>query len=201
MSITNGYCTLADLRAHLGYATADSVDDVLLEQAINDASRFIDRYTERRFFTTSADETRYVTANDFYELRGLDIVSLTTLATDSDGDRVYETTWAATDYDLTPYNAALDGEPYTGICIPLTGRYTFPWTSRGVKLIGKFGYAAIVPASIKSACLLLAAYGFKLKDNPLGISGAAGVGQIIVDLKIAKLVQQKLDQYSRARLL
>jgi hypothetical protein len=194
------YASLSDLRNHLGYEASDTDDDALLALALGDASRFIERYAERRFYVNSADEVRYVTAIDPYELRGLDIVSITTLATDADGDRVYETTWATTDFDLLPFNAVLDGEPYSSIGIPPAGRYTFPSVAKGVKITGKFGYSA-VPSPIKGACLLLAAYIFKLKDNPLGISANTEVGQIITDPKMAKFVVQKLDQYSRKGLL
>ena len=41
MAITNGYATLAELKAYLGIA--DTVDDTMLENIIESASRSIDR--------------------------------------------------------------------------------------------------------------------------------------------------------------
>ena len=49
MAVTNGYCTLAELKLQLG-GIADTDDDTLLEKAIESASREIDRYCETRFF-------------------------------------------------------------------------------------------------------------------------------------------------------
>ncbi len=48
MAVTNGYCTLLQLKAALGIA--DGIDDPLLEMAIESASRQIDSYTERYFY-------------------------------------------------------------------------------------------------------------------------------------------------------
>ncbi len=48
MAITNGYCTLAELKASL--AITDSVDDTPLEAAVTAASRMIDDYTGRFFY-------------------------------------------------------------------------------------------------------------------------------------------------------
>jgi phage gp36-like protein len=48
VAITNGYCTLAELKASLNIT--DAVDDTALEAAITSASRMIDDYTERFFY-------------------------------------------------------------------------------------------------------------------------------------------------------
>lgn len=185
MAIVNGYATLAELRARLGYVSTDTADDTMLEAVVMGVSRWIDRYTGRRFFTTSADETRYYTADDAYTLfMPDDLISITTLSVDEDGDRVYERTWAATDYDLEPYNAVLDGLPYTRIETAPNGRYGWPvGIARGVKIVGKFGYSA-APADVKEACLLQCERLFKRKDAPFGVMGSAEMGQILVIPKL-----------------
>jgi hypothetical protein len=152
-----------------------------LDSVITAVSRLIDQYCGRRFYTTSSDETRYYTAVD----AGLflcpdDIVSLTMLATDGDGDRVYEDTWAATDYDLEPFNASLDSQPYVRIRVTPDGLYSFPTIRKSIKLVGKFGYASTTPAMIKEACLLQCERLFKRKDAPFGVLGAGGMGQAMV---------------------
>ena len=48
MAITNGYSTLAELKAAL--TISDSTDDAALEAAINAVSRMIDDYTGRFFY-------------------------------------------------------------------------------------------------------------------------------------------------------
>ncbi|MGA1076569.1 MAG: phage head-tail connector protein, partial [Ilumatobacteraceae bacterium] len=52
MSITNGYCTLADLKTIL--RIADNVDDTMLEARITEASRVIDQHCDRRFYADTA---------------------------------------------------------------------------------------------------------------------------------------------------
>ena len=106
MTITNGYCTLAEVRQLLGYSNAlETTSDLLIEKVIEAASRAIDGWCDRRFFTTSADETKYYTAKYYNALFPEDdIISITTLATDEDGDGTHEVTWATTDYLLVPFN-------------------------------------------------------------------------------------------------
>lgn len=140
-------------------------------------SREIDDLTGRRFFTTTADETRYYTARHAGTLTVDDLISVTSLATDSDGDRTYEDTWAVTDYDLYPYNATLDGKPYWRLNVTPAGDYAFPpGVPKGVKIVGKFGYCAIanVPSRIKAACIIRAAM---LLNVPLAPYGTIGLGE------------------------
>ena len=103
MAITNGYGNLDDYKDRYNIDNNDHDNEI--ELYIEAVSRVIDGIRGERFFTTSADETRYFTATEgdvlFPELR---IVSITTLKTDNDNDRTYENTWATTDYDLMPYN-------------------------------------------------------------------------------------------------
>ena len=83
MAITNGYCTLAELKASLNIT--DSVDDTALEAAITSASRMIDDYTERFFYvngTTQSTVTRYYTPVDPYTVNIDDIITVSEIATD-----------------------------------------------------------------------------------------------------------------------
>ena len=50
MAITNGYCTLNELKASLRIPVSDTVYDALLELAVESASRDIDQATERIFY-------------------------------------------------------------------------------------------------------------------------------------------------------
>lgn len=194
MSITNGYCTLAEIRGWTGVAdTSFTGDDTRLEESVESASRYIDDLCGRRFYTTTNDETRYYTASDpnlLTNLDGLDdIYSITTLKTDEDDDRTYETTWAVTDYDLAPYNAALDGKPYTRIDV--AGDYEFPTHAKGVQIVGKFGWGT-APKVVKRATLILAAFLLKQKDVPLGMQASSGTGQIYIDPRISRMIEQML---------
>ena len=176
MTITNGYCTLVELKARL--AITDVTDDTMLEQIITSVSRWIDDYTARRFY--AAAETRYYTATDTDLLKVYDLLSVTALKTDEDGDRVYENTWANTDYDLLPDNAVLDGEPYTKISLTPYGNYYFPvGVRKGILLQGTYGYCSALTgkgAIVKEACLLQSERIFKRKDSPLGVAGMTVLG-------------------------
>lgn len=192
MAITNGYTTLATAKARLGIA--DTSDDATIEAVVSAVSRQIDNECNRRFYAVS--ETRYYTALSSTGVWVDDLLSVTTLVTDDDGDRTYDTTWAATDYDLGPYNAALDGQPYSRIDVAPDGNYTFPvGVARGVKVTGSFGYAATTPAAIAEACLLQTARLFRRKDAVFGVVGSADMGQTAVIARIDPDVKMMLAPY------
>jgi hypothetical protein len=171
MAIVNGYCTLADLKAAL--RVQDSIDDSLLELAIESASREIDGYTERQFYSTSA--TRVYAPTNIYTVTTDDIISVTTLKSSSDGV-TYDITWQTSDYQLEPLNGVAGGlvTPYTRI--RATGNYLMPTFSVGtfyelealIQVVGVFGWSAI-PAAIRQATVILAMRLFKRLDSPMGV--------------------------------
>lgn len=199
MTITNGYCTLDDFKANFfPKNSTDSLDDSVIESKIEAISRLIDEETHRRFFKNGTDEIRTFSPKESDLLVGFDIVSITTLKTDEDGDRVYETTWATTDYDLEPENASLDGRPYTAIRIAPDGRYSFPLIRRGVQITGIFGWSAI-PKLAKEACLLQSIRLFKRKDAPFGVTGSAEMGSMIAITKLDPDVAKMLAPLIKER--
>ena len=193
---TSRYATAAELKSD--YDINDALDDAKIASVLDAVSRGIDSYTGRRFYVDSSDATRYYTA-EFPDILFCpdDICTLTTLSTDGDGDRTYEDTWAATDYDLLPANASEDSAPYTMVARTPDGDYTFPvGVAKGVKMIGTFGWSSSVPDPISEACLLLAERLFKRKDAPFGIMGSGGLGTVRMvqkmiedDLELALLLQ------------
>lgn len=168
------YTTVAIVRARLGI-TGSAQDDAI-ESVINAASREIDGLCGGRFFYQLAATTRYFKADDSGILEIDDLVSVTSITSDDDGDRTYETTWASTDYDLEPYNAADHGFPYTSIQTTPAGRYAFPSTRKGVAITGTWGWPS-VPYAIAEACVLQSVRLFKRKDAPYGLAGSAELGQ------------------------
>lgn len=177
MAITNGYATLAGLRARLGITgVSDTNDDAVLEAVIESVSRAIDDFTGRRFY--AATQTRYYTARKSRRLLVDDLLSITTIKTDDDADGTYETTWAATDYHLAPYNAQLDSpaQPYWCIEVSEGGDYDFPiGLRRGVQIVGSWGFSATTPDTVEQACLFQAAHEFRSQQMPLGVSGAGSL--------------------------
>lgn len=173
------YCTKAELQQRLwpDDASPSEQDLQVMAQIIEGVSKQIESLTGRRFYAST--ETRYYTAEDGDDLEVDDLLSVTSLSCDEDGDRTYERTWAATDYDLLPENATLDGRPYTHIHITPRGNYAFPVGIRkGVKIVGSFGYGATIPAMVREACLLQCERLIKRKDAPFGIAGSIELGQM-----------------------
>ena len=156
----------------------DVQDDAKLEQVIEGISRAIDQHCKRRFYSTAEDEKRYYTAIYSDRLYPGDVLSVTTLKTDDGGDGTYENSWTEdTDFYLEPFNATLDGQPYTKISQVASGSYSFPVkVKKGVEIDGKFGYASTTPDNIREACLLMAARLFKRKDAVFGIVGSPEMG-------------------------
>jgi hypothetical protein len=178
MSTAKRYASTTELKSWLGIS--DATDDMILGSVLDDASREIDRVTGRHFYETDAGTVRYFTAVNDDELSIADCVTLTEVKTDNGSDRTYATTWAVTDYDLLPENAAAQDEPYTLLAEAPGGSYDFPvGVRKGVKLTGTWGWPEI-PDEIKRACLLRAAWLFKRKDSPLGVAGNSDLGVVRV---------------------
>ena len=132
------YATLAEFKSAIGIT--DSTDDTPLQSVLDATDALIDNYTDRRQGFGTASETRYYTAQDFQYVLTDDLVSVSSLTTDDDGNGTYETTWTlGTDYVFAPANNALDGWPYTSIEVSVTWPKNFPKNVyRGVKVIGVF---------------------------------------------------------------
>jgi hypothetical protein len=196
----NDYCSLSALKAKLGIDDTD--DDGDLNDVIDAVSRQIDKETRRRFYSTAADEVRYYTPKYSDMLFPQDdILSITSLECDIDSDGTYEESWTEdTDYYLQPFNAALDGKPYTWIELAPNGSYAFPKkVKKSVKITGKFGYCAIadLPATIREACLLQCERIFKRKDAPFGIAGTPEMGMLRLQNELDPDVQRMLSSYIR----
>ena len=171
MAITNGYCTLAEVKAAL--RISDSVDDTLLENAIEGASRRIDGYCGR-FFYQQAATVRFFPVHEF-KCAIPDLASSTlTLSTDSSGDGTFSTVWTAGQYQLEPLDVALEGRPYRSIVA--VGSETFPLYTTpslaSVRVQGTWGWPA-VPDDVREACVLLAIRGFARYNAALGVVGFA----------------------------
>lgn len=180
MAIVNGYCTLAEIKARLGIT--DTASDAILENVVEAVSRAIDHATGDRFYVITA--ATYTFTPDYADWLPLPLApglrTVTTLKTDEDGDRAYETTWTTTDYDLEPENAAAFGQPYRAIRVAPNGTRAFPrGLRRSVQIAGDWGWAAI-PDAINEACLLQSARLFRRKDAPFGVVGGGDLGEATV---------------------
>ena len=96
MAITNGYATLADVKAAL--KITDNMDDSLLEIAVESASREIDGYTGRYFYN-GGTATRNYAATDSWVTFVDDLQSVSELSTTDEVGGSY-TVWTANDFQV-----------------------------------------------------------------------------------------------------
>lgn len=167
----SNYLTLAEFKenSYLG----DMPVDAYAQLAIDAAEEAIEAYTERRFYQGGTADAYYYTATDTKYLPIDDLVSLVSLKTDDNADGTYETTWAAADSLLAPYNASIIEQPYTRIETNAAVSRTFPLTPKGVEVTGQFGWPAI-PDRVKDATLLQAVRFYKrFREAPFGVAGVS----------------------------
>lgn len=181
------YATVVELTDYLDIQGTDS--DALLEARIEAASRAVDGWCGRVFYTT--EEPRVFTAADHRVLSVPDLLEVASLEIDSAGDRTYATSWDAADYDLEP----LSGPPYASVWT--VGSRAFPLHRRGVRITGTWGYSETIPAAVREATLLQASRLYKRKDAPFGVAGSVEHGQLQTITSIDPDVKQLLAPYRR----
>jgi len=193
--ITNGYCTLKEIKAAL--RVTDSIDDPLLSMAVESASRLIDSYTSRTFFATSSSTRLFVPSDNFVcEIDDAIAVSLVEVDDDSGWQ-----TWQTSYYQTEPLNGVVDG---------LTG---FPITrlraiddllfvklaeQATVRVTATWGFAA-VPMAVKQATIIQGSRIYKRLDSPLGVAGFGDLGAIRVSSRLDPDVAQLVDPYKKVR--
>lgn len=199
MAITNGYASLAEVKAALRIPSADTIDDSLLEMAIESASRVLDSYTNRSFYNAGTAVRYFVAENEFLTNFD-DAISISEVATDFSADGTYDTIWQANDYEVLPLNGRVDGLVVPYNAIRANGDYTFPiWNDEGlVKITGVWGWSS-VPITIKQATIIQASRIYKRLDSPLGVLSSPDLGFIRVGQRIDPDVAQLVDAYRIVR--
>ncbi len=179
MSLTNCYCTLAELKEVL--RITDTVDDIMLEARIDEASRVIDNHCDRRFYADTTATARIFQANasDLVFVDDISVSSGLIVKTDSAGDGSYATTLTGSQFQTEPLNAVSKGLPITRIGATLPGTFPTRATPAGVQITAKWGWPT-VPAPIRSAAVLLAGRLVKRGDSLLGVAGFGDLGAITV---------------------
>lgn len=170
------YVSADQLKATLNIGSTYADADV--EVSVDAASRACDGYKNvgPGMFATTASQTRYYSTDPCESVLPIDpLNTLTTLKVDTDGNGTYETTWTnATDFILTPDNAALDGFPYTEVKLLRQAGRVFPPYLKSVQIVGLFGWAA-TPAAVTQAATILAGRLLKRsRETPYGIVVVAG---------------------------
>ena len=206
MAITNGYTTRNQIKAALRIGTADTIDDELIDNCAGAASRLIDGYCNRKFWSVGSATSRVYTAEDDYYCSIDDIAGTAlTLKTSSLADGVFDVTWTVTDYQLEPLNGNLDGLTWSYDKIRAVGDYLFPnvnanyGTQALVQVTAIFGWPS-VPEPVTQATIIQASRLFKRYDSPLGVAGFGDMGAIRVSRALDPDVAQLVEPYRRMRL-
>ena len=202
MAITNGYCTLDQVKAAL--RITDSVDNALLEGAVESASRLIDGYAMRNFYQ-SGTVTRYFATDNPLVLQSDDLAGTAITVESSPAADGSWTTWAATDYQLEPLNGNLDGIPWAYDRIRAIEDYVFPTGNAFgdgeealVRVTGVFGWPS-VPKAIETATIIQSSRIFKRYDSPLGVAGFGDFGAVRVSRFLDPDVEQLVMPYRKMR--
>lgn len=196
MPISNGYATLQEIKASA--RITDSVDDALLELAVESASRMVDTYTQRNFYNQGT-AVRLFVPQDNYLTEIDDAISISKIET-SDGDQ-FDVEWAAKDYQLEPLNGVVDGitgHPATRIRAVDDYLFNVLAGEATVRVTGVWGWAA-VPTAVKQATVIQASRIFKRNDSPLGIAGFGDMGAIRVGPQLDPDVRQLIENFRKVR--
>lgn len=197
MAITNGYATLAEVKSAL--RIGDSVDDSLLEMAIESASRLVDGYSGRYFYNAGTATKDFAAQDDFVTIIE-DAQSVSAVSSTNEVGGSYTSWTLATDVQLEPLNGKADGLaiPYTQI--RAVGNYTFPYYDQQalVRVTGVWGWAS-VPIAIKQATIIQASRIFTRLNSPLGVISSPDLGFIRVGSRLDPDVAQLVDPYRTLR--
>lgn len=196
------YADLESFKTYMGQE-ARATNDESLQDALDSATRDVNRITSRVFWTSPTATPRVYTPQSYLRAKVDDFYSTDNflIETDPSGNGNFTESWASGDYELSPLNNVVDGEEgWPQWKIKAVGNFWFPTclspqTRSGlIRVTAKWGWAD-VPLPVKRATLIIAAEAWKLKDAPLGVTGFAQFGIIRVRQNPAAL--SKLVKYVR----
>jgi hypothetical protein len=144
----NAYITVDEMKRRGVMDIKRSDSDLDMLRRIVAQSRRADGICQRFFFMN--EQTKKFTADGSHLLELPDLISIDAsgLTTDDDRDRVFETTWATTDYLLFPDNADPDtrlnpqSHPYDQIQADISAgtKSAFPAGVQTIQIAGEWGY-------------------------------------------------------------
>lgn len=192
------YATLAEMRALLETPSGDTDDDALITACLTRSQALIDAYmrTIRSSFVSfePVTQTRYYDSEDGYGYVEIhDLVSVTSLASDTALTGTYSTTIVAGDYWLHPHAA-----PYRALELTRRGTTTaFVAGTRTIRIIGSWGFPA-VPADVTQATIEEAIRMFGGKAASFSdVIGVAGEGDFVLSRALSARTKFILNNYSR----
>lgn len=176
MALTNGYIDIEALKEAIGERTEDHDD--AYGRAIEAASRQIDEFRGDQFWLEAAPTARIYRA-DHPDLLWTGDYATTTgmiVATDDDGDGVFETVWAASEWQAEPLRR-LNGRPYDRVVAKGSKRFPLTYARAAIQVTARWGWSE-VPDAVVQACQILAVDHFKSKDLTGGVAGFSDLGAV-----------------------
>ncbi len=174
----NAYVTLDLMKSGAVLNITGPEDDERLLMLLESVSRQVDAYCNRHFFTLR--RAMALDGDGSTGLRIPDLVSVDAggLATDEDGDRIFESVWDESDYLLHPANADPTGghdlsSPYTGIVVDTESgdRSAFAAGMLRVRIEGEWGYWLRIRQASENVATSLDA-----ESGEMEISGGEDIG-------------------------
>lgn len=196
------YADLESFKVYMGQ-DARATNDDSLQDALDTATRDVNRITNRTFWTSPTATPRTFAPESYLRCKVNDFYSTDDLLieTDPSGSGQFSNQWADSDSELSPFDGVVDGEegwPFWKI--KAVGGFWFPTClapqsrSGVVRVTAKWGWSD-VPDPVKRATLIIAAEAWMLKDAPLGVTGFANFG--IIRVRQNPAAMSKLSKYVR----
>ena len=194
MAVTNGYTTLAKIKAIIGTTLIDAADDAVIEDMITQSSRLIDIVTRRTFYPRTETHLYDCPRNRFLWVDDDDLLTITTL---TNGDATIITT---ADYSLEPANTT----PKYVIKLKQSSSVSGQTDANGnteqvISVAGTWGATSTTPADIESACndIVISAYHRRNGENVSGVATITGGGVIITPQMIPASAMPTLQHWQR----
>jgi hypothetical protein len=181
------YCTLEQVKAALALPSSNMVNDLAIDDLIDAISRAIDEACDTQFFAST--QTRHYTAEYPWALLVDDLLALTSLRTDADGDGVYELTWSASDFLLSPLNAQSSStpRPYWQVATRISGARIFPiGVPAGVEIVGSWGFSTTPPSQVEIVAIRESVHHFHAIRSPYGSGGPGAAEQAIPPVGLSR---------------
>jgi hypothetical protein len=201
VAITNGYCTLAELKEALFEGTTSgTVPDSRLEQAVETASRKIETHCGRRFWKDTTATARVFRALSDALVRVDDFWSLTTVEVDLAATATWSTVSAPT-LQSEPLNGVRDGVTWAYTALRIVGQSGtyFPMADSQalVRVTAKWGWPEI-PSPIRDACIIQAVAGLAAPGAKFGVAGIGDMGVLRIKSGLHPTAQEFCSDYVRS---
>jgi hypothetical protein len=187
------YCTLQEVKDHLGITEAD--DDALLTTLIDSAQSIMDEFCHRSFEAT-ADTTR--TFDAVFDVDGdtllldEDLASITSV---TNGD---STTVTSSEYVTEPRNRT----PYYALTIRSDADIVWTYTDYhedSISIVGRWAYSTTANNAINYYCKYLTSWLYRQKDTTADIDRPllAGDGTVVLPQQLPAVVVAGLSTYRK----